>query len=124
VLSSVTVLPLKKSHPEIMKEESSLKNKERSLNHFFGLNGAKVGVITFLIIVSGTYLLSVRTCRRKPTLVWGQHKHPLLGEKDERQLHEVTCETTSTIIDVNQDSRSVLGQSKGHTSHLKSQQMD
>jgi hypothetical protein len=41
--------------------------------------------------------------------------------KQMKDTFEVTCETTRTRIDDNQDSRSVLGQSKGHTSRLKSQ---
>jgi hypothetical protein len=94
-----------------MKEDRSSENKEWSWDHFFGLNGTKVGVITFLIPGSGSYLLSMRTCRRKPALVWGQLWWPLLGEKDEIRLHEVTCETTMTRIDDNQDSRSALGRS-------------
>jgi hypothetical protein len=40
----------------------------------------------------------------------------LLCVKDERRLHEVTYETTCTRNDDNQDSRSALGQSRGHTS--------
>jgi hypothetical protein len=56
--------------------------------------------------------------------MWGQHEHPLLGEKDDRRLHGVTWETTRTMIDGNQDSRSALGQSEGHTSRLKSEQTD
>jgi hypothetical protein len=48
--------PLKKSRPEITKEERSSENKERSLNHFFGLSGTKIGLITFLIPRSGTCL--------------------------------------------------------------------
>jgi hypothetical protein len=50
--------PLKKYRPEIMKEERSPENEERSLNHFFDLNGMKVGVITYLTLGSGTCLLS------------------------------------------------------------------
>jgi hypothetical protein len=53
--------PLKKSHPKITKEERSSKNKERSLDHFFGLSGMKVGMITFLILRSGSCLLSTRS---------------------------------------------------------------
>jgi hypothetical protein len=46
---------------------------------------------------------------------------PLLVERDDRQLHGVTCETTKTRNDDNQGLSSALGQSKGHTRRLKSQ---
>jgi hypothetical protein len=49
---------------------------------------------------------------------------PLLSKKDEQWVHKVTCETTRTRINDNQDSRSALGWSNGHTNHLKSQWMD
>jgi hypothetical protein len=49
---------------------------------------------------------------------------PLLVERDERQLHGVTCGTTKTRNDDNQGSSSALGQSNGHSSRLKSQQTD
>jgi hypothetical protein len=34
---------------------------------------------------------------------WGQPEHPLFGRKDERQLHGVTCETTRSRINDNQE---------------------
>jgi hypothetical protein len=49
---------------------------------------------------------------------------PVLGNKDERRVDIVTCETTRTRVDDNQDTRSTLGQCIGHTSHLKPQQTD
>jgi hypothetical protein len=45
-------------------------------------------------------------------------------KKDERWVNEVTCETTKTKIDDNQDSRSALAWSKRHTRNLKPQRMD
>jgi hypothetical protein len=49
---------------------------------------------------------------------------PLLGKKDEQWVHKFTCETTRTRINDNQDSRSALGRSNGHTNRLKSQRTD
>jgi hypothetical protein len=43
--------PFKKSHPEITEEEGSSENKERLLNHCFGHNNRKVGLIGFVIPV-------------------------------------------------------------------------
>jgi hypothetical protein len=60
----------------------------------------------------------------KTSFMVGSALMTTLGEKDERWLHGFTCETTRTMIDGNQDLRSVLGQNKGHTGHLKSQRTD
>jgi hypothetical protein len=45
----------------------------------------------------------MRTQRWEQALEWGQPEHPLLGEKDERRLHGVTCEATRSRIDDNQE---------------------
>jgi hypothetical protein len=50
----------------------------------------------------------------------GSASTPLLG-KMMKEAFELPCEATRMGIDDNQDSRSVLGQSKRHTSHSKSQ---
>jgi hypothetical protein len=54
--------PLKKSRPKITKEEGSSENEDWSLNHFIGLNGRKVGIITFLIPGQNQAYYRVRTC--------------------------------------------------------------
>jgi hypothetical protein len=43
--------PFKKSHPEITEEEGSSENKEWLLNHCFGNDNRKVGLIGFVIPV-------------------------------------------------------------------------
>jgi hypothetical protein len=50
VLEVLQPSPLKKSHPNITKEERSSENKERSLNHFFGYNSTKVVLIIFVTL--------------------------------------------------------------------------
>jgi hypothetical protein len=82
------------SSRDLWRKRDSSKNKERSSIHFFVLSSTKVGVITFLIPGPGLCLLSVKSCRRKQASGWSQLWRPLLGEKDERWLHRVTCETT------------------------------
>jgi hypothetical protein len=47
--------------------------------------------------------------RRKQALVSGQLWQTLLGETDERWAYRVTCETTRTRINDNQDLRGALG---------------
>jgi hypothetical protein len=63
----------------------------------------KLGMIIFLILGLGSCLLLMRTQRWEQALEWGHPEHPLLGEKDERRLHRVTCETTRSWIHDNQE---------------------
>jgi hypothetical protein len=80
----VTTLPPQRNLiPRLRRKRGSSENKEWSWNHSFGLNGTKVGVITFLIPRSGSCQLSSRSCRRKQASGWGQHEHLLLCDKDE-----------------------------------------
>jgi hypothetical protein len=45
----------------------------------------------------------MRTQRWEQASEWGQPEHPLLDKKDVRRLHGVTCETTRSRIDDNQE---------------------
>jgi hypothetical protein len=60
-------------------------------------------MIIFLILGLGSCLLLMRTQRWEQPSEWDQLEHPMLGKKDERRLHGVTCETTRSRIDDNQE---------------------
>jgi hypothetical protein len=65
---------VKKSHPKIYEGREVHENRKGGhMDHFFGLSGMKVGLITFLIPRSGSCLLTMRTCRQKQASVCGQH---------------------------------------------------
>jgi hypothetical protein len=108
------------SSQALRKKRGLPKNKEWSSNHFFVLSDMKVGMITFLIPGSGSCLLSMRS-KDGNKLQCGVSIDTTARQRRMKWAFEVTCGTTGTRIDDNQDSRSALDQSKGHTSHLKSQ---
>jgi hypothetical protein len=101
--------PLKKSRPEIMKEERSLENKKRQVDYSFGLSSTKVGVITLLIPRSGTCLLSVENMQTETSFNVGS----ALTSTTQQNGWKISVrrETTMTMINDNQDSMSALGQS-------------
>jgi hypothetical protein len=112
--------PLKKSRSEIMKEERFLKNMEWSLNHFLGLNGTNVGMVTFLIPWSGSCLLSARSYKQKQASRWT----PVLGKRMKGKHSNSLAKSQEQGSTITKASMSALSQGNGHNSCLKSQWMD
>jgi hypothetical protein len=96
--------PLKEISSQDYEGGEDLGNKEWSLNHIFGLSGMKVSLITFLILGSGTCLLSVRIAGGNK-LQCGVSFDDHNMTKRMNKAFEFPCKTIRTRLDDNQDSK-------------------